>query len=298
MENILGHKNKIDYLKKLAQKNILPSSLFFVGSEGVGKLKIALSLSRLISSKNNILVLSNNNLISQNDFPLITFKDSIKIDQIRKIILFLNLTSDKIKEKKVVIIDNFHLATIEAQNSILKTLEEPSQDSIIILVSNKPENILPTIKSRVQNINFGILEKNLILKYLKNNFSKLSFPEIKEIANYSYGRISRAAKIAKNYQNWQKNKKIFLKVFDPSAANRLKAIEEVSKNNDILEEFFEEIFLLLRQNLKISPDIKTVIFLKKFLNFYYLVKKNNLNVSWQLEYFFLFFPKEVKLRNT
>ncbi len=291
---IFGHQNKISYLRKLAKEKKLPSALFFVGPEGVGKLKTAVYLASLISSKSNILLITDNSFfLEEESLPILEIKDSIKIDQIRSIISFLSLKTSNEQEKRVVLIDNFHLATVEAQNAFLKTLEEPSQNSIIIIISHRPENILPTIRSRVQKINFGLLEKKDIENIISQKFNNLSKKVFEEVVKFSYRRASRAVEIANNYNNWQKKKNLFFDIFNNSASKRLKAIESILKESNlkgskILEDFFEEIFLAFETDLKSFSTTEKIDFLKKFLNFYYLVKKHNLNISWQLEYFFLF----------
>ncbi len=77
---------------------------------------------------------------------------AIGIDQIRKIKTRLGLRAAKNK-LKICWIKKAHLLTTEAQNAILKTLEEPPQQAIIILSTSKPNQLLPTIQSRCRIIN-------------------------------------------------------------------------------------------------------------------------------------------------
>src|SRR5947199_2226941 len=63
-----------------------------------------------------------------------------------------------IGRRKIVILDNADLLRREAANSLLKTIEEPPPDSLIILVSSRPESLLPTIRSRCQVIRFVPLD--------------------------------------------------------------------------------------------------------------------------------------------
>lgn len=79
---------------------------------------------------------------------------SIKIDQIRKAIL--DLTEKPIEGKaKVYIFHNADTITREAQNALLKTLEEPASDSVIILLANNLKQLIPTVISRCQIEDFS-----------------------------------------------------------------------------------------------------------------------------------------------
>ncbi len=75
----------------------------------------------------------------------------IKVDQIRSAVDFISKTSQQ-GGMKIVVIEPAEQMNINAANSLLKCLEEPAGDSLIILVSHAPNRLLPTIRSRCQNI--------------------------------------------------------------------------------------------------------------------------------------------------
>ncbi len=287
---IIGHKDKFLYLKKLSSKNKFPDSFIFFGPEGVGKLKLALYFSENIANKNDILVLTNNNYFinEERNIPVLKFEHSIKINEIRQIIQFASLKKTSQKKKRVIIIDNFHLAGEAAQNAFLKTLEEPNDDLVIILVTSNPEDILPTIKSRVQNINFGTLTKQEIKKIIKVKFPNVSKEAMKEAAFFSFGSVSRAYRVVESKEEWQKYKELVFQIINGEKDEKIKAIETVLLDKEKINIFFEEMFFYLINLFRKNPDLEKANFLNRFLNFYYFVGKNNLNLSWQLEYFFLF----------
>lgn len=74
-------------------------------------------------------------------------------------------------KKRVVIISQADKLNIEAQNALLKLLEEPREDILFILETHTLEPILPTIKSRCWVINFQPLEKTIIRNYLQQKFN-------------------------------------------------------------------------------------------------------------------------------
>lgn len=88
-------------------------------------------------------------------------KNTIKIDAARKLIRWLNLqpvTSDR----KIAIIDNCECLTPQATNALLKSVEEPGDSGIFILITSSPGSLLPTLQSRCQQLRFQPLAQDLI----------------------------------------------------------------------------------------------------------------------------------------
>ena len=110
--------------------------------------------------------------------PLINFIDSedgknIKIAQVRDL---QEQISEKpiVSESKVYIINNSDLMTVEAQNCLLKTLEEPPEYAHIILVASNESKLLNTIKSRCTKIAFNKLSNDDLLKYANSHNISIS----------------------------------------------------------------------------------------------------------------------------
>lgn len=176
-ENIAGHDNIKNILSNnINTKNILHSYLF-IGEEGIGKKMLAKEFSKAIlcTSENSkpceickscVEFNSNNNV----NFNLINEESTaIKIDQIRNMQV-------KIAEKpinsdyKVYLINDVELMTVEAQNCLLKTLEEPPEYIVIILITSNENKVLNTIKSRCMKLYFNNLSNADIEKVLKVQF--------------------------------------------------------------------------------------------------------------------------------
>lgn len=158
-ENIIGQDFAKKYLTNSIKKNKLNNAYMFEGMDGIGKKKFADELSKLL--------LDYENLENSPDYVLIKPDgNSIKIAQIR------NLQSDIVirphKDYKIYIINNAEKMTVEAQNALLKTLEEPPNYAIIILVTNNKESLLETIKSRCDIIKFSPIPIEDLKRYLIN----------------------------------------------------------------------------------------------------------------------------------
>jgi len=126
---------------------------------------------------------------------------NIKIEQIR-VMQEKILEKPIISNKKVYIINNADTMTTEAQNCLLKTLEEPPEFVVIILISSNENIILNTIKSRCMTIKFHNIEDKELLEYAK---SQLGYENISENLLKSFdGSIGKAIKLKDNKEIYDK----------------------------------------------------------------------------------------------
>lgn len=95
---------------------------------------------------------------------------SIKISDIHNLQKFINMKPYEAR-KKVFVLKDAHNLTNDAANCLLKTLEEPTKDSLIILTTSKVSKIFPTLISRCQRFYFGTQDKNNLVSLLENKFN-------------------------------------------------------------------------------------------------------------------------------
>lgn len=160
-EKIIGNETIKEMLAKAMEKGNLSHSYLFVGTQGIGKKLLAKEMAK------KILGFTGEN---HPDFMCVEPEDnSIKIAQIR---LLQKKIQEKpiLSDKKVYIIDNADTMTPEAQNCLLKTLEEPPEFAIIILIGSQENAFLTTIKSRCMILKFIPIEEEKIRQYMKDNY--------------------------------------------------------------------------------------------------------------------------------
>ncbi len=176
-------------LVELFRRNPLPPSSIFAGPEGVGKKTLAVALSALTnceSRKENDLcgrcpscakvAAGNHPDVTVIDFAWIeTFLKSknkranprvIPIDVIRELVREAQFRPFQ-GTVRVFIVDDAHKLNDPAANSLLKTLEEPSPTTRIVLVTPFPESLLATIRSRCQLFTFGRIDRAEVTRYLQ-----------------------------------------------------------------------------------------------------------------------------------
>ncbi|NOX19590.1 MAG: hypothetical protein GXO87_15080 [Chlorobi bacterium] len=117
--------------------------------------------------------------------------NTIKVSSIRDIKKFVSFGYDEIKYR-VVIISDAHIMNNITQNALLKTLEEPPEGFIFILLTDKPENLLTTIHSRCWTINFSPLPENAIGDVIEKYFKFENKQKIELAASFSEGSVLNA----------------------------------------------------------------------------------------------------------
>ena len=156
---ILGHERQKEVLGRAMENGRIAHAYLFHGPEGVGKRLMALALARAIvcdEQRGCGNCLPCRKIDHQNHPDLHVLEpdgNSIKIEQIRSVKRDLNLKPLE-SPRKICLIEEADLMTAGAANSLLKTLEEPRGDTLIILLSAQPNRLLETIRSRCQAIPF------------------------------------------------------------------------------------------------------------------------------------------------
>jgi DNA polymerase III subunit delta' len=172
---ILGHQKQVQIVRQALNYGRLHHAYLFVGTEGVGKKTIALGLAKAIHCSAAIgdfcgecadcARIQDGNHPDVRIIGPLAGKKEISIQQIRELEKELNLRSFSGK-KKIAILDPATLMNLSAQNALLKTLEEPPADSLLILIAANGGALLPTLRSRCLRISFGPLARDLISDFL------------------------------------------------------------------------------------------------------------------------------------
>jgi DNA polymerase-3 subunit delta' len=164
--DIVGHRHLLDLVAAAAVRSSLPPSVIFAGPEGVGKRAAALALAQFVNcptpqgsdacgtcascTRIARLVHADVLVVEPGDTGV------IKVDQVRDVVERTGYRPFE-GRRRVVIIDDADAMLSEAQNALLKTLEEPPASSMFVLVTSRPDELLPTVRSRCQRLRFGRL---------------------------------------------------------------------------------------------------------------------------------------------
>lgn len=241
-DNIIGNNNIKEVLSNSVKNNKSSHSYLFIGIQGIGKKMIAKEFAKMLLCldenkycgicKSCIEFDSNNNP----DFSVI-YADgsSIKIDQIRYIQKKIQ-EKPIISNKKVYIIDDADLMTTEAQNCLLKTLEEPPEFATIILIGSNENSFLSTIKSRCMILHFNKLKNDQIENYLEKNYGINNIN--KNLLEMAQGSVKNAINLKDEHEQYEKIENI-INFFNK------KDIIDIIKDSELIYKSKDEIFKIL-----------------------------------------------------
>ena len=196
--DVVGHVRLIDLLSRSVAGSTLPPSLLFAGPVGVGKhltaVAVAQSLNCLKSGTDACGTCAACTRIARGVHPDVLFvtpgdNGSIKIEQVLDVVSRAHYRPFE-GRRRVVIIDEADALTSSAQNALLKTLEEPPSMSVFILVTARPDMLLPTVLSRCPQLRFRLLSADGIATALMARGHKEA--EARAVAATADGSLSHA----------------------------------------------------------------------------------------------------------
>jgi DNA polymerase-3 subunit delta' len=178
LRSIAGHRRLVSLLSRAVARHTLPPSLLFAGPAGVGKRRTAVAVARALncltpfraeaaSGADPLIVedacgeCASCRRIARGVHPDVIVIEpgesgSIKVEQVREVIDRAAYRPFE-GRRRVVIVDEADAMMASAQSALLKTLEEPPSASVFVLVSSRPDALLPTVLSRCPRLRFGAL---------------------------------------------------------------------------------------------------------------------------------------------
>src|SRR6185503_17434791 len=147
---ITGHKRQLDFLEKTMATGKVAHGYLFVGPAGVGKHAVALKMAEKLLGTASF----SPDLI---ELKKLEDKNEITIEPVRDLLYKLAL-KPYAAPYKVAIIENAEQLNTAAANAMLKVLEEPKPNTVIILTASNSARLPKTIVSRTQKINFGLVK--------------------------------------------------------------------------------------------------------------------------------------------
>ncbi|MFT5169488.1 MAG: DNA polymerase-3 subunit delta' [Candidatus Omnitrophota bacterium] len=239
--------NIVERFSAMNRRNSLAHAYLFVGPAYVGKSESAVGIAKVLNCEHPDALDSGRycdncshcikiNAGSYPDLHVIESEEgsAIKIEQIRGLI-------DRIKlcpfmaQKKVFIIKDVDLLTIESSNALLKTLEEPTNHSVLLLTTSVPENILDTVKSRCHLVRFLPFRNEELLQKLTNEHA-MDKSEAHFLAYYAQGCLGKALHLKDGGVLKMKNEVIDQFILNSNSDNYVKKVlADKEKVRDFLE---------------------------------------------------------------
>ena len=219
---IIGQNEVKNLLVRALESQSLSHGYLFEGPAGLGKRKTAVELASAILCREEEAPCGRCSSCRQVEAgthaefrwiqaPQEGKETVVSVEMIRSLIRDIYLKPYE-GDHKIYVVPEAETMTPQAQNALLKTLEEPPDHSVMILVSAQPERLLPTIRSRCQRLVFRPVSRQAIQLHLQD---KKGIPEDKAIslAAFANGVPERALEMLENEASQQRYRQ-FLQLTD------------------------------------------------------------------------------------
>lgn len=204
---IIGHKDIIARFYEAIKNQHVASALLFSGPDGIGKKLVALRLAQALNCRQfgpqgpcqQCASCRKIAALNHPEVKIIIKEEkakNLKIEQIVQLRADISLRPVE-AARKVYIIDDAHILTRDAANCLLKTLEEPPPNSLLILVTANPSALLVTIRSRCQRVEFKPLPAQEVIRLLQEN-SQLENSQANFLADFAGGSLGLAQTYLEN----------------------------------------------------------------------------------------------------
>ena len=277
--DIIGHEQIIEHFKSALKNHQVSHAYILNGENGSGKSMLAKAFAKALvceagygDSCNMCRACHQFDSGNHPDVKWVTHEkaNSIGVDDVREQINNDIVIKPYSSKYKVYIIDEAEKMTVQAQNALLKTIEEPPEYAVILLLTSNIDSLLPTIRSRCVRLDLKVVDDGLVKKYLMEH---LQVPDYQaEIdASYAQGSIGKAKEAAtsQEFADMTANALKILKYANSMEVYELtEAIKTLTadKNNindylDIFQFWFRDVLMF-----KATREIDNLVF-KQEINF-------------------------------
>lgn len=259
--DLLGHAWAEKLLQKHISTNEVRHAYLFTGAPGIGRRSLALAFARAINCTQPpapgeycglCRICRQTEKMQQPDLSIVTPEEeggNIKVGQIRNLQHSLALTPYEARYR-IALLLNFQFANANAQNALLKTLEEAPKQVILLLTADSADALLPTISSRCEILRLRPVPVNLLEKELVARWN-LPEEDARLYAHISNGRTGLALQMANDPEIVEKRKSWadeFFRLLPLSRRDRFTAVDALTRSRDQLR-------LMLQAWLSLSRDL-------------------------------------------
>ena len=277
--DIYGHDKIKEHLQKSIELDKVSHAYIFNGGLGAGKKTIAKLFAKTLQCEKHGIEPCNEchsciQADSSNQPDIIWIRHekpgSIGVDDIREQLIGDMQIKPYSSRYKIYIIDEAEKLTVQAQNALLKTIEEPPEYAVIMLLTSNVDALLPTIQSRCVRLDLKVVDDSLVKKYL---MERLHVPDYQaEIdASFAQGSIGRAKEAATSEEFSRMTEKALkilkyvntMEVYELS--DEIKALSDEKQNIsdylDIFQFWFRDVLMF-----KATQEVDNLVF-KQEINY-------------------------------
>lgn len=272
-KDVIGHKDIIQYIQNAVKQDKLSHAYILNGERGSGKKMLADLFSMTLQcqeqgdepcgkchSCKQAMSMNHPDIIRvQHEKP-----NTISVDDVRKQINNDIMIKPYSGPYKIYIIPDADLLSVQAQNALLKTIEEPPEYAVIFLLTENAQSLLPTIMSRCVMLKLRNIKPTLIKKYLMEQMHVPDY-QAEICAQFSQGNMGRAIMLASSeHFNEIKEEAIQLLKYinDMELSEIVSAVKKISTYKLEVTDYLDIIMIWYRDVLlyKATKDVNGVVF--------------------------------------
>ncbi len=270
---IVGHKEIIRHLQNSIKLGKVSHAYMIGGEPGSGKTLLASAFAMTLQCQEKgsdpcLECSSCKRALSKNhpDIIFVTSEktNSIGIEDIRKQVIDDVAIKPYCSSYKVYIIRGAERLTLQAQNALLKTIEEPPAYAVILLLTSNQEALLPTISSRCVKLSLRPVKESMVKEYLMETMRLPDYQAWMDAA-FSQGNIGKAKKIAESDEFsvlMERALRILKKSKEIEWNELMEAIKELTQDKERIYEYLDMYLMWFRDVLlyKATRDVDGVVF--------------------------------------
>ena len=287
--DVIGQENVVSHLKSAIKLNKISHAYIVNGESGMGKKTIAkaFAMTLLCEKKGESPCMechSCKQIMSKNhpDVKYVSHDKpaTISVDDIRVQINNDIVIKPYSAEYKIYVVDEAQMMNIQAQNALLKTIEEPPSYGIVMLLVNNKDSFLQTILSRCVSLDLRPLSKNQIVSYLKAQ-EKLPEYQAEMAAVFSGGNLGRAIRLG-TMSDFMELKTCVVRhlksIGKSTVADVAACVKEIGDYKNNINEYLDLVMAWYRDVLifKASKNIDELIFKEEIL----AIEKKAVHISY------------------
>mgnify|MGYP000345666175 CR=1 FL=1 len=279
-KDVVGHKNIIQYIENAVKTDKVSHAYILNGEKGSGKRLLANLFAMSLQCQNrdedgdacgkcqSCKQAASNN---QPDIIRVTHEkpNTISIDDIREQINNDIVIKPYSSKYKIYIVPDADMMSVQAQNALLKTIEEPPAYAVVMLLADNPDALLPTISSRCVQLNLKPVGDQLVKDYLMNEMHVPDY-QAEVDASLAQGNIGKAERIARSpeYEETLESALRMAKYADSMPLYEIvETIKKLTAEKDNIDDYFDIFSLWFRDVLlfKATKEVDSLVF-KQELN--------------------------------
>ena len=272
-QEIVGHEEVIQHLQNAIRLGKVSHAYILSGEKGSGKKLLANTFAMALQCEKKGVdpcqeCRSCKKAMSRNHPDIISIThekpNSIGIEDIRTQLIEDVMINPYCSSYKIYIIDEAEKLTLQAQNALLKTIEEPPAYAVILLLTSNMETFLPTITSRCVKLNLRPVQESMVKDYL---MEKMHLPDYQAQmdAAFSQGNIGKARQMAESDEfnlMTEQALRILKKSNELELYEMVEMIKELSAEKQNIDEYLDLFAMWFRDVLffKATKEVDGLMF--------------------------------------